>query len=110
MARLRGPSERTIWRILTGLFVLYAGVTFGRLVFQEYVLLHKDKVLRKEHVHVLEKRHELLTQIHRANTPVGVERLAREKLGLVRAGEIPIKIIERSPEPTASQNTMTRIQ
>lgn len=110
MARLKGPSERTVLRILFSLFAFYAAVTFGRLAIQEVLLLKKAQVLQKEHTHVLQKRHELLTQLHRANTPVGIERLAREKLGLVRAGEIPIKIIERSPDPTGSQNVTPRIQ
>jgi cell division protein FtsB len=110
MAKMKGPSEKTMWRIVIIFFALYAGVTFGRLVIQELLLLHKAKVLQHEQVHVMTKRRDLLKKLSRANTPTGVEYLAREKLGLVKKGEIPIKTVERTPPATGSQITPTPLQ
>ncbi|HBN08407.1 MAG TPA: hypothetical protein DD435_07090 [Cyanobacteria bacterium UBA8530] len=88
-------------RIVLALFTLYAAVILGRLLFQETILLYKAHVLQTERVIVLQKKTELLREINRSGTPDGIERLAREKLGLVRPGEVPVK----SPEGSASTSS-----
>lgn len=50
------------------------------------------RILRRENAQLRE-------EIRRLHTPAYIERLAREQLGLVRPGEIPVILIRPTPSP-----------
>lgn len=102
MAIIKRTSESVMGKVMLGLLAVYAAVTLGRLVVQEGVLLYKGHVLQVERTQCLEKRAELLQEINHSGRIDGVEELAREKLGLVQPGEVPIKSTEASPSDDPS--------
>ncbi|HHV63737.1 MAG TPA: septum formation initiator family protein [Peptococcaceae bacterium] len=69
-----------------------------------YQLFLLDQSMEKEKVELLERRNNLVAannqlrqEIEKLNTPSYIEQLAREKLGLVRKGEIVIAPKESAP-------------
>jgi cell division protein FtsB len=72
---------------------LYMGVTLSRLGLQEWNLLQKGRILQAEQANVLAEKQRLENDIVQSRTNAGIEKLAREELGLVSAQEIPVKTI-----------------
>lgn len=70
---------------------LYLGTTMFRLCVQEFNLLKQAQILEGERTVVMAQHRALNQDIAMAKTNAGVERLAREQLGLVMAQEIPVK-------------------
>lgn len=91
----RSDSGRST-RLLLWIGVVYASVSLGHLLLQEYRLLYQGRVLRVESIATEEKARELRAAIEYAKSPEGVERLARRNLGMARAGEQPIRFL---PDP-----------
>ncbi len=83
-------------RLLLWIGVVYASVSLGHLLIQEYRLLYQGRVLRAESQVTDEKARTLREAIEYAKSPQGVERLARKNLGMARAGEQPIRFISDS--------------
>lgn len=90
----RSGSRST--RLLLWIGVVYASVSLGHLLVQEYRLLYQGRVLRAEAIVTEQKARELKAAIEYAQTPTGVERLARRNLGMSRRGEQPVRFI---PDP-----------
>lgn len=81
---------------------LYLGTTVFRLCVQEWNLLKQAQILQVEKSAVLAHHNELTREIASSRTNAGIERLAREQLGLVMAQEIPVKTIApATPGPVA---------
>lgn len=72
---------------------LYLGTTVFRLGVQEWHLFKQSQVLEAERVEVVAHRQALTAEIASTRTNAGIEKLAREQLGLVMAQEIPVKTI-----------------
>lgn len=87
---------------------LYLGGTMVKLGMQEWTLLKQAQILQGEQQAVAAQYSELNGQIALCRTNEGMERLARQKLGLVKAQEIPIKRAESAPclpVPSASSES-----
>jgi hypothetical protein len=80
-----------------------------KLVMQELTLLKQSQILQAEKAAVVAQHDELKAQIAQAKTNAGIERLAREQLGLVMPQEIPVKTAAvapvEPPKPAAAQPT-----
>jgi cell division protein FtsB len=80
---------------------LYLGGTVLKLCWQEWNLQNQAHVLQAERVEVQAQNDELNKEIAASRTNAGIERLAREELGLVMAAEIPVKTTQPPPPPPA---------
>lgn len=82
---------------------LYLGTTVFRLCVQEFNLFKQAQVLEAEKTEVVAHHQALKAEIASSRTNAGIEKLAREQLGLVMAQEIPVKTISPvTPVPTAA--------
>jgi cell division protein FtsB len=82
---------------------LYLGTTVFRLCVQEFNLFKQAQVLEAEKVSVVAHHDALKAEIASSRTNAGIEKLAREQLGLVMAQEIPVKTIAPiTPAPTSA--------
>jgi cell division protein FtsB len=84
---------------------LYLGTTVFRLCVQEFNLFKQAQILEAERTAVVTHYDALKTEIASSRTNAGIEKLAREQLGLVMAQEIPVKTIApaapSAPAPVA---------
>lgn len=88
----RSDASRST-RLLLWIGVVYASVSLGHLLVQEYRLLYQGRVLHAESVAAEAKARKLREAIEYAKSPAGIERLARKNLGMARAGEQPIRFL-----------------
>lgn len=72
---------------------LYLTTTVFRLGVQEWHLFKQAQVLDAERFAVTAHHDALVAEIKASRTNAGIEKLAREQLGLVMAQEIPVKSI-----------------
>lgn len=92
------PTWKTT--MLFAVVALYLGGTMFKLVLQEINLLKQSQILQEERAAVLAQHVALTAEIKVSKTNAGIERLAREQLGLVMAEEIPVKTAA-APQPEA---------
>lgn len=85
------PSLKTSLLFLA--LALYLGSTAFKLCMQEWNLYQEGRVLQAEKDEQLTRHQTLSAEIARSKTNAGLEKLAREQLGLVMAEEIPVKTI-----------------
>jgi cell division protein FtsB len=83
--------------VLFAALALYLGGTMFKLVMQEITLVKQGQILQAEKAAVMAQHDELNAQIAQAKTNAGIERLAREQLGLVMPQEIPVKTAAAPP-------------
>lgn len=100
MARRSTPNNRMARWLLLGL-VVYMGVNLGRLILQEARLLRQGQILRQEQKAVQARAQDVLTEIRLAQSPPGIQRLARERLGFGMPGEIPVHFTGKVPPAQA---------
>lgn len=86
-------------RLLLWIGVVYASVSLGHLLVQEYRLLYQGRVLRAEWAAAEDKARKLREEIEYAKSPQGVERLARRNLGMAKTGEQPIRFLSEPNRP-----------
>ena len=84
---------------------LYLGGTVFKLCWQEWTLAQEGQILQHEQADVMAQNQALNGQIALARTNAGIEKLAREQLGLVKAEEIPVKTVV--PQPQLAQAPAT---
>lgn len=89
------PSLKTAVLFLA--IALYLGGTVFKLCMQEWNLYQQARILQAEKEVVLAQRAALDVEIAQTKTNAGIERLAREQLGLVMASEIPVKTTQAPP-------------
>lgn len=82
---------------------LYLGGAVFKLCMQEWTLFQQAQVLQAEKAELLAQSEELQAQIALTKTNAGIEQLAREQLGLVRAHEIPVKTTQAPPPKPVHQ-------
>ncbi len=106
MAPERGPAQhrRSPWIalvLLVGLGVTMAGI----FPFRQIIAQQRQVELAEQKLEALEAENaNLEAQIRELETPVELERLAREELGLVRPGEIAVTVnpapgVDPAPRP-----------
>lgn len=109
VAKIAPPTLKTKL-VFLGL-ALYLGTTIFRLGVQECNLLQQARILDAERNEVVQQNAELTKEIAASRTNAGIEKLAREELGLVMAAEIPIKTTTPPPPPpppTVAQPQLAR--
>lgn len=89
------PNMKTT--LIFAAVALYLGGTMFKLVMQEITLLKQSQILQAEKAAVVAQHDALAQQIAQAKTNAGIERLAREQLGLVMPQEIPVKTAAAPP-------------
>lgn len=100
-AKPRRPSLTAT--LVFGAVTLYLGVNVANSGVQEWRLYQQACVLEKERAAVQAQEAELDAQIAAARTNAGIERLAREQLGLVKGAEIPVKTAQPAVVVVAPQ-------
>lgn len=83
---------------------LYLLVSVGTLIHQEVRLQRYTVDLHEQRQAVEDERHHLNRQLALYKADAGVERLARQQLGMARAGELPVRFVE-SPQAPATATT-----
>ncbi|MDB5096459.1 MAG: hypothetical protein JWM80_880 [Cyanobacteria bacterium RYN_339] len=81
---------------------LYLGTTVFRLCVQEFNLFKQSQMLETERTAVVAHHDALTAEIASSRTNAGIEKLAREQLGLVMAQEIPVKTIATAAPTVAA--------
>jgi len=92
--RSRKAKRRLTPRKLTGLVCIgllaYMIFSFSRGFYQAYQLKQEIKVLEAQLAEVQEQNRQLQEELEYSQTPEAIEKIAREKLGLIKPGEIVI--------------------
>lgn len=95
MARVHAPSW--IGPGLAILFVVpllvYGVYSIGDRWYQNYLLTQQEESIRVEVVRLRESNLRLQRQLEQARSDAGIEKVAREQLGLVKPGDTAIQII-----------------
>jgi cell division protein FtsB len=94
-AKFAPPTLKT--QLLFLAIALYLGGTVFKLCIQEWNLYKQAQILQAEKAEVQAQGDQLAAEIARSRTNAGIERLAREQLGLVMAEEIPVKTVAALP-------------
>jgi len=87
------------WPVVGWCICVYLGISLAHLGIQEYHLLRQARILNAEVSHARARERELRVRIADARTLSGVERIARERLGLTRPGEMPVRFLDPTPSP-----------
>jgi cell division protein FtsB len=72
----------------------YLLVSVGTLIHQEVRLQRYTVDLHQQRQAVEDERHQLNRQLALYKEDAGVERLARQQLGMARADELPVRFVE----------------
>lgn len=94
-ANVAPPHLKT--KLMFLVIALYLGGTVFKLCIQEWNLYKQAQILQAEKAEVVGESEALAAEIARSKTNAGIERLAREQLGLVMAEEIPVKTVAAVP-------------
>ena len=103
MARMHAPSW--IGPGLVVLFVIpllvYGAYSIGDRWYQNYLLTQQEEAIRAEVMRLREENLRLQRELVFARSDAGIEKTAREHLGLVKSGDTAIQIVG-SGGPAAS--------
>lgn len=92
--RVRKSKGRiTGWRFMTlilGSLVLYLAFNFGQGFYEIHQLKNEISSLEEEVTELQEINTQLLEDVEHLHSPEAIEKIARERLGLIRDGEIVI--------------------
>jgi cell division protein FtsL len=100
---LPAPRQPRLPRWLLPLLILGALAllvnAFGSSYLALYSLRREGARLAREVLVLRRENAQLREEIRRLHSPTYIERLAREQLGLVKPGEIPVIIVRPTPKP-----------
>jgi cell division protein FtsB len=82
--------KMNITKIFLGIFFAFLVYSFGGQYIKMYNLQKEIKILNVQMGEYKSKNQKLEKDIKRMESDVYVERMAREKLGLIKSGEVPI--------------------
>lgn len=95
MARVHAPSW--IGPGLAVLFVVpllvYGAYSIGDRWYQNYLLTQQEEAIRAEVIRLREENLRLQRELVLARSDAGIEKLAREQLGLIKPGDTAIQIV-----------------
>jgi cell division protein FtsB len=110
---------RTIPRLIA-LFlvplVVYGMYSIGDRWYQNYVLLHQEELIRADVMRMRDENLRLQRELNEARSDAGIEKIAREQLGLIRPGDTAVQIVlpqgaapaqARPAEPESTAAPMT---
>ena len=99
---LPAPRHRSARWIVPLIALVVAGVLLRAYVpttLAAYRLRREAARLERQVQTLRQENAQLREEIRRLHTPVYIERLAREQLGLVKPGEIPVILLRPTPSP-----------
>ncbi len=99
---LPAPRRRFPRRVVPLAALLLAALllrAYGESALTAYRLRREAARLERQIQTMRLANAQLREEIRRLHTPAYIERLAREQLGLVRPGEIPVIIVRPTPSP-----------
>ena len=95
MARVHAPSW--LGPGLAVLFVVpllvYGAYSIGDRWYQNYLLTQQEEAIRAEVIRLREENLRLQRELVIARSDAGIEKLAREQLGLIKPGDTAIQIV-----------------
>lgn len=107
-----------LFPLLVGAGVLFVLVTIGGKAMQGYEMRQEAKAVEQQVDQLKRENRELATELEYYKSDQYIEKVAREELGLVRPGDVPVVIIspgntrtspdllpKATPVPTASPRT-----
>lgn len=83
-------TGRKFMTLLLGSLVLYLAFNFGQGFYQIHQLKNEISSLEQEVTELQEINTKLSDEVDHLHSPEAIEKIAREKLGLIRDGEIVI--------------------
>src|SRR5687767_5523911 len=73
--------------------VVYGAYSIGDRWYQNYVLVHQEELIRADVMRMREENVRLQRELNEARSDAGIEKIAREQLGLIRPGDTAIHIV-----------------
>ncbi|MCC7371728.1 MAG: septum formation initiator family protein [Chloroflexi bacterium] len=73
--------------------VVYGFYSIGDRWYQNYVLTHQEEMIRADVRRLREENLRLQKELNEARSDAGIERVAREQLGLVKPGDTAVQIV-----------------
>jgi cell division protein DivIC len=96
--------------------VVYGAYSIGDRWYQNYVLLHQEELIRTDVERLRRENMRLQRELTEAKSDAGIEKIAREQLGLIRPGDTAVQIVlpqgaapaqARPPAPAEAAVLMT---
>ncbi|NMA01126.1 MAG: septum formation initiator family protein [Clostridia bacterium] len=81
---------RKLMTLILGSLIFYLAFNFGQGFYQIHQLKKELSALEQEYTELQEINNELLNEVEYLHSPEAIEKIAREKLGLIKEGEIVI--------------------
>ena len=110
MARVRTPSW--VGPGLAIIFVLpllaYGAYSIGDRWYQNYLLTQQENEIRVEVQRLREENLRLQRELNVARSDAGIEKVAREQLGLIRPGDTSIQVVGPAGAPAGSAPVVQR--
>jgi|LFRM01.1.fsa_nt_gb cell division protein DivIC len=97
--RKRKRKKNPLVVLLLGIALMLAGTWSYQLLQMNQAMEQRKAELLQQKADYIAENAELREEIERLNTPSYIEQLARDKLGLVRKGEILIAPKESDQDP-----------
>jgi cell division protein FtsB len=108
---LRVPGISWLGPSILALFILplvaYGGYSVGDRWYQNYVLSQEEAAMRSDLQRLRETNARLQRELDTARSDAGIEKAAREQLGLIKPGDRPIQIVG-PPGATAPESAVRR--
>lgn len=73
--------------------VVYGAYSIGDRWYQNYVLTHQEELIRADVLRLRQENVRLQRELNEARSDAGIEKIAREQLGLIRPGDTAIQIV-----------------
>lgn len=103
MISVRRPA---VTLVVAAVAVVLLAILTNVIPFRQVVDQRSDIGVARDHLAALVAENATLTQqVAALETPIEIERIAREKLGYVRPGETAYVVIEPEPEPEMAVST-----
>ena len=96
--------------------VVYGAYSIGDRWYQNYVLVHQEEMIRQDVLRMRSENIRLQRELNESRSDAGIEKIAREQLGLIRPGDTAVQIVlpqgaapaqVRPAEPEAAAAPMT---
>lgn len=103
MPRLPLPSWLGPGLIMIFVFPLfvYGAYSIGDRWYQNFVLTQQEEAIRADVARLRQENVRLQQELNAARSDAGIEKIAREQLGLVRQGDVALQIVGPSGAPVA---------
>lgn len=73
--------------------VVYGAYSIGDRWYQNYVLVHQEELIRADVMRMRSDNVRLQRELNEARSDAGIEKIAREQLGLIRPGDTAVQIV-----------------